>query len=168
MGSTLVWLGLGANLGDRAANLRAALGALAEIGTVEAVSSTYETEPFGLSEQPRFLNAVCLFRTERGPLALLDQLKAIEWRLGRRPTVRNGPRPIDLDILLYDRLLIDALRLTVPHPGMLQRSTVLVPLAELVPELVHPVTGRSIAAHLADLGPTPDVALFPPGLPPKR
>lgn len=161
-------IGLGTNLGDRSAQIDEALRALAARGMrVVAVSPLYETEPWGVTDQPRFLNAACIVETDLSPLALLDALQAIEHDMGRVRTVRYGPRPIDLDILMYDGLTMESERLTIPHPGMLQRSTVLVPLADIAPEAVHPVTGRTIREHLADLGPTPDVAPYPPGLPAK-
>jgi 2-amino-4-hydroxy-6-hydroxymethyldihydropteridine diphosphokinase len=164
---TRVYLGLGSNLGDRTRSLDSALALLAQrVGDIVAVSSFYETEPWGVVDQPRFLNAACGVDTSLGPLALLATLQVIESALGRTPTVRYGPRTIDLDILLYGDLRLDAPALTIPHPGMLARSTVLVPLAEIAPAVRHPVTTRTIREHLADLGPTPQVALYPPGLAP--
>ena len=161
------YIGLGANLGDRRAQIEAALAAMTTHGLrLVAVSPLYETEPWGLVEQPRFLNAACALEAILSPYALLDVLQAVERQMGRVRPVRYGPRPIDLDILLYDALRLDSPRLTIPHPGMLQRHSVLVPLADIAPDLVHPVTGRSIRQHLADLGPTHDVAPYPPGLPP--
>jgi 2-amino-4-hydroxy-6-hydroxymethyldihydropteridine diphosphokinase len=161
-----VYLGLGSNLGRREANILQALEALARHGmTVCAVSPLYETEPWGVVAQPRFLNAACAIETDQEPNALLDTLKTIERELGRAPTIRNGPRVIDLDILLYDDLCLTTPRLTIPHPGLLQRATALVPLADIAPGLRHPCSGRTIAEHLARLGPTPDVAPYPPGLP---
>ena len=157
-------MGLGSNLGDRAHHIERALAALEQIGSVLAVSPLYETEPWGLVDQPRFLNGVCQLETALGPHALLDWLKGQERRLGRVETVRNGPRVIDLDILMIDDLRINTPRLTVPHRGMLERSTVLVPMARIAPDLRHPVSGRTVAEHLADLGETADVAPYPPGL----
>lgn len=162
-------IGLGANLGDRHGQIEEALRAMRAHGIEPvAVSPVYETEPWGLADQPRFLNAACVVETELAPLALLDALQAIERDMGRVRTVRYGPRPIDLDILTYDALRLDTPRLTIPHPGMLGRATVLVPLADIAPEFVHPATGRTIREHLAKFGPTPDVAPYPPGLPPRN
>lgn len=163
--ATRVYLGLGANLGDRQANLLRAVATLGERGiAVLALSPFYETEPWGVTAQPRFLNAAAAVETTLPPHALLDALKEIERDVGREPGVRYGPRPLDLDILLYGDLIIATPRLRVPHAGMLARSTVLVPLADIAPQVVHPVTLRTIAAHLADLGAIHDVAPYPPGL----
>jgi 2-amino-4-hydroxy-6-hydroxymethyldihydropteridine diphosphokinase len=165
---TRVYVGLGANVGERAANIATAIEALRQRGLeVLAVSPLYETEPWGVLDQPRFLNGVCVIETLCPPPVLLDALKAIEVELGRMPTLRYGPRPIDLDILLYGELRMDTPRLTIPHAGMLTRATVLTPLVDLAPELRHPLTGLTMREHLARLGPIEGVAPFPPGLPPK-
>jgi len=160
-----VYLGLGANLGDRAENIARALVALKEKGlALHSLSRLYETEPWGVTEQPRFLNAACAIEADLTPHALLDLLQATEGELGRVPSVRYGPRVIDLDILLYGDLRIATPRLTIPHPGMLERASVLMPLADIASALRHPVTGVTIAEHLAQLGPISGVALYPPGL----
>ena len=159
------YLGLGSNLGDRRANVAAALDTLAERGVaVWAVSPLYESEPWGVVDQPGFLNAACAIDTDLSPHALLDSLKATEREMGRVGALRYGPRPIDLDILLYGRQCIQTSRLIVPHPAMLERAFVLVPLADIAPTLRHPCSGLTIAEHLVRLGPTPDLAPYPPGL----
>lgn len=164
----LVYLGLGSNVGIRAQLIRQALEAMPAAGlTVIQVSSLYETEPWGVGSQPRFLNAVCTVETGLAPETFLVAVKKIEQALGRQPGVHWGPRPIDIDILLYGSIQVHTSDLTIPHPGMLWRASVLVPMVELASDLVHPLTGRSMRDHLRDLGPTPDVAPYPPGLPVK-
>ncbi|MDQ2991668.1 MAG: 2-amino-4-hydroxy-6-hydroxymethyldihydropteridine diphosphokinase [Candidatus Eremiobacteraeota bacterium] len=125
------YIGIGSNLGDPIANVRDAIAALGELGTVERTSSLYRTKPWGKTDQPEFLNAVALIETGLTPRALLAAIKALEDRLGRVPTERWGPRAIDLDILTYDDLKIEGEGLTIPHAGMLERAFVLVPLAEI-------------------------------------
>jgi len=163
---TRTYLGLGSNLGDRQRNLSEALEALRERGIrVLATSPVYETEPWGVADQPRYLNAACAVGTCLPPIELLDALKRIEKQMGRVRSVRYGPRPIDLDILLYGDLLLNTPRLCIPHAGMLERASVLVPLADIAPDQRHPVTHLTIAQHLALLGGAPGIAPFPPGLP---
>lgn len=145
-------LGLGTNLGDRAANLRAALDGLAEIGIIDGESRLYESEPYGFAPQPRFWNMAVRIRTPLAPDRLLRAVKELEIRIGRTPTHRMGPRVIDIDILLYDDERIDEAGLRIPHPGMMDRAFVLAPLLDLDPGLVHPVTGASLAGCLAALG----------------
>jgi len=148
-----VYLGLGANLGDRLANLRLALARLQTLARLEEVSSLYETEPQGLADQPLFFNAVCRVSTGLEPQAFLRFLKNLEREIGRRPGgQRWGPRPIDLDILLYDDRVVDAPELTLPHPLLAERAFVLVPLCELAPELRHPLLGKTMRDLLASVG----------------
>ena len=162
---TIIYLGLGANLGDRAANIQEAIDRLKECGlTIRAVSPMYETEPWGIADQPRFLNAACAIETTLSPQQMLILLKGIEKAMGRESTARNGPRPIDLDILLFGDLVLDTRRLTIPHPGLIERATALVPLADIAARVRHPQTGLDVAEHLGRLGSTPDVAPYPPGL----
>ena len=139
-----VYLGLGSNEGDRRANLRAALAALARLGTIDSLSNVYESEAVGVTDQPRFWNLVVRLRTELAPEALLAELKRIERELGRVEGPRWGPRPIDLDILLYGDVVQETPDLEIPHPRMMERAFVLRPLTELDPSLRHPRTGVPI------------------------
>ncbi|NTV62777.1 MAG: 2-amino-4-hydroxy-6-hydroxymethyldihydropteridine diphosphokinase [Oscillochloris sp.] len=141
-----IYLALGANLGDRAENLGRALRALAPAIGVECVSPCYETAPAYVLDQPRFLNVVCRATTTLDPLGVLRCLKTIEAAIGRTAGLRFGPRLIDLDLLLYGELLLDTPELTVPHPRIAERGFVLVPFADIAPDLIHPLLGVSIAA----------------------
>ncbi|TMG02090.1 MAG: 2-amino-4-hydroxy-6-hydroxymethyldihydropteridine diphosphokinase [Chloroflexi bacterium] len=141
------YIGLGANTGNREANLRMALSGLTRMARVEAVSSLYETAPVGSEEeQPAFYNAVCLIETGLEPESLLRFLKTLEHEIGRRPGAeRWGPRPIDLDILLYEDRILQGDELEVPHPRLAERAFVLVPLAELAPDAREPRRNESVA-----------------------
>jgi 2-amino-4-hydroxy-6-hydroxymethyldihydropteridine diphosphokinase len=148
----MIYLSLGSNLGDREANLRGAIEELRGQGiAVRRVSSFYETEPADVPDQPWFLNCVVEVETDQTPLDLLHALQAIEQRLGRVRTIPRGPRTVDLDILFFGVSVIDTPELTIPHPRLDARRFVLEPLAEIAPELRHPVTGRSVAEMLAGL-----------------
>ena len=136
---TVAYIGLGANLGDREATIQAAVAGLPG---VVGVSTLRETDPVGITDQPRFLNGVAVLETELPPRELLDVLLAVESRLGRERRERWGPRTIDLDLLLYGDEVIDEDGLTVPHPHLGERRFVLEPLAELAPKLVVPGLGR--------------------------
>src|SRR3989442_2346896 len=138
-----VFLALGSNLGDRRGNLAAALQRLREVMEITTISSIYETEPVGYLDQPRFLNIVCRGKTSLSAQELLKYAKDIEVAIGRQPTFRNGPRPIDIDIIFYDNLHITQEDLTVPHPRMAERAFVLVPLAEIAPDVIDPVSGQT-------------------------
>lgn len=146
------YLGLGTNLGDRMAHLRAAVAQLGERLAVERLSSVYETEPAYYQEQPRFLNMVCRARTALAPEELLGFLKELERRIGRRPSVRFGPRVIDLDILLYGDRTVDLPDLAIPHPRIAERPFVLVPLGEIAPALELPGAGATVAELLRRVG----------------
>ncbi|MEW5829037.1 MAG: 2-amino-4-hydroxy-6-hydroxymethyldihydropteridine diphosphokinase [Chloroflexota bacterium] len=149
-----VYLALGTNLGERLANLRAAVAALSPEVRVVAESPVYETPPWGYADQPAFLNMAVEAETDLGPGALLDHLKRLETELGRVESFRYGPRRIDLDILFYDDLVLDTPPLVVPHPRLHERAFVLVPLADLAPELVHPVLKRRVLELLSDVDTT--------------
>jgi 2-amino-4-hydroxy-6-hydroxymethyldihydropteridine diphosphokinase len=139
-----VYLSLGSNVGDRAANLNTAIAGLGGLGKVVAVSSFYETEPVEFTAQPWFLNCVVELDTEKMPRQLLTALLAIEKELGRLRTQKKGPRTLDIDILLFGNSTIDAKGLTIPHPAMQERRFVLEPLAEIAPEALHPVLKRTV------------------------
>src|SRR3972149_10514745 len=134
-----VFIGLGSNLGDRLANLHTAVAALKPEIFNLVCSPIYETPPWGYLQQPKFLNQVIRAETDLRPADLLSHLKRIETRLGRQPGIQYGPRLIDLDILFYDELIIDSPPLTIPHPRLEGRGFVLLPLAQLAPDLRHPV-----------------------------
>ncbi len=136
----LSYIGLGANLGDRQAGISTALRELAALPTIEIVrtSSLYETAPVGITDQPLFLNRVAAVRSTLSPRALLNALLHLENQMGRTRTVRWGPRVIDLDLLLYGDTQIAERNLTVPHPHLRERGFVLIPLAEIAPDLRLP------------------------------
>jgi len=146
-----VYLSLGSNLGDRQSNLRNAIGRLLELGDVVEVSSLYETEPVEVTDQPWFLNCAVAVRTDLMPREFLAGILAIEKSMGRVRTQPKGPRVIDIDILLFGQQTINTPELTVPHPAMAERRFVLVPLAEIAPEVVHPTTQESIRELLSKL-----------------
>ena len=151
------FVGIGANLGDAAAQVRAAIEALAaQPGTsLVASSSLYRTAPVGFAAQPDFVNAAVILATSLDPRALLETLLAIERGFGRVRAFRDAPRTLDLDLLLYEDLVLEDDDLTIPHPELPRRSFVLVPLVELDPMLVHPGTGETMLALLQRLGARP-------------
>ena len=159
-----VYLSLGSNLGDRSANLRAAIERLGEAGAIRAVSGFYETEPVELRDQPWFLNCVVALETSDSPEALLQRALAIEQEMGRVRMKEKGPRSIDIDILLFgDRVVEERERgLKIPHPAMQQRRFVLEPLAEIAPEALHPQLRKTARELLADLPAGQMVRLFEP------
>lgn len=151
--ATTAYIALGSNLGDREGTLRSAIVALRQLGSVEATSSSYETAPVGLVEQPDFLNAVVALRTTLSPQELMAALLRIEQQHGRDrgASVPKGPRTLDLDMLSYGDAVMETPMLTLPHPSLAERRFVLAPLAELAPQWRHPVTGKTAAILLAEL-----------------
>ena len=146
--SVTVYLSLGSNMGDRQENLDKALEFLSQRLRMGKISSIYDTEPLGDTEQPRFLNLVCQAYTRLEPAALLALAKGIESKLGR--TGKSGsPRPIDIDIILYGDRVVETPELVVPHSRMTERAFVLIPLAEIAPDIVHPVSDKT-AKELAE------------------
>jgi 2-amino-4-hydroxy-6-hydroxymethyldihydropteridine diphosphokinase len=145
-----VYLGLGSNMGNREENLENALDLISQRMRVGKISSIYDTDPVGNTNQPRFLNAVCQVFTRLTPEGLLALAKGIESKMGRYGK-SGDPRPIDIDILLYDEEVIETPELVIPHPKMAERAFVLVPLAEIAPDLVHPVSGKAIKEMKQDI-----------------
>lgn len=148
----IAYIGIGSNLGDRKENCLRAIRLLRENGIdVIKESSLYETEPWGVEDQPRFINMVVMVETTKPPMELLNTLKSIESEMGRKPSKRWGPRLIDLDILLYGDLVLSEDVLKIPHPLLEKREFVLIPLSEIAPDLVHPISGKTIAELLKEL-----------------
>jgi 2-amino-4-hydroxy-6-hydroxymethyldihydropteridine diphosphokinase len=149
------YIGLGCNLGNREANLRWALRGLWRMGRVTAVSALYESEPAGGPVQPSFYNAACRLETGLEPRPLLRFLQGLEHELGRRPGgERWAPRPIDLDILLYEDLVMDEEGLVIPHPWLAERPFALAPLTEIAADVRLPGDGRAVGELLAEAGTT--------------
>jgi 2-amino-4-hydroxy-6-hydroxymethyldihydropteridine diphosphokinase len=146
-----VFVGLGSNLGERQLFLNRAVSDLQKVAGVRLVwtSSVYETDPWGKTDQPRFLNAVAEIETTLSPRELFDELKGIESQLGRTPAEKWEPRIIDLDILIYDGLVSRDPHVSVPHPELESRKFVLVPLREIAPDLIHPVNGLTVTEMAA-------------------
>jgi 2-amino-4-hydroxy-6-hydroxymethyldihydropteridine diphosphokinase len=148
-----VFLGLGSNLGDRIGNIREALGLLDNSGKVKvlSLSSLYETEPVGVTNQPEYVNCVAQVETILDPHSLLNILKAVEAGMGRKPNMHLGPRVIDLDILLYDEIDLESLELVIPHSRLKSRRFVLEPLLEISPQVSDPITGKPFSDFMADV-----------------
>lgn len=149
-----VFLGIGSNLGDREENLAQARDSIESFAQIEAVSPVYETDAWGYEEQPAFLNQVIHIKISLSPQALLRRIKRIEKDLGRKKSFRWGPRLIDIDILFFADYIIESASLTIPHKELHKRAFVLVPLADIAPDFVHPVFNQTVSAlrdTLADL-----------------
>jgi 2-amino-4-hydroxy-6-hydroxymethyldihydropteridine diphosphokinase len=145
-----VYLGLGSNLGDRKENLDRALDLISQRMRLGNISSIYDTDPVDNINQPRFLNMVCQAFTRLAPEGLLALAKGIESKMGRYGKSKD-PRPIDIDILLYGERVIETTELIIPHPRMMERAFVLGPLVEIAPDLVHPVSGKTMKELLQDI-----------------
>ncbi|MBI5964976.1 MAG: 2-amino-4-hydroxy-6-hydroxymethyldihydropteridine diphosphokinase [Chloroflexi bacterium] len=156
----IVYLALGSNMGNRLANLKAAISNLPPQMTVKVKSPVYETPPWGFKEQDAFLNQVLKVETGLAPEPLLRHLKRLEVALGRVPNFQNGPRLIDIDILFFDSMIIETPPLVVPHPRLHERAFVLVPLNDIAPEFVHPLLNKSISELLSTCD-TEGVNLYP-------
>ncbi|MYA99918.1 2-amino-4-hydroxy-6-hydroxymethyldihydropteridine diphosphokinase [Candidatus Poribacteria bacterium] len=148
-----VYIGFGSNIGDRLAHIQNAIHALSKTEgiTLQKISSIYKTDPIGYEAQAEFLNGVAAIQTSLAPLSLLHTLKNIETAIGRKHRIRWGPREIDLDILIYGDLCLQTEKLVIPHPEMHLRRFVLAPLAEVAPDLVHPVLKGTIQTLLQGL-----------------
>lgn len=149
MDDHIVYLALGSNVGNRAANLREAVAALPPQLEVKAKSKIYETPPWGYAEQEKFLNQVLRTITYVEPEPLLKHLKRLEVALGRKETFVNGPRVIDMDILFYDDQIVESPMITIPHPRLHERGFVLQPLMDIAPDFIHPVKKQSIRELIA-------------------
>lgn len=161
-----VYIGLGSNLGDRVAYLRAAIKQLQQFMEIDRISQLYVAAPLGYVRDDAFINAALHGVTAMRPMELLKSLQDVEIALGRRPGVQYGPRPIDLDVLFYDAIQMETLQLTIPHPRLAERAFVLKPLAEIAPNLMHPVLYYTVTQLLEDVDDADQVHIYTPNQPP--
>jgi 2-amino-4-hydroxy-6-hydroxymethyldihydropteridine diphosphokinase len=162
MKARTVYIGLGSNLGDRVANLREAGQRLSAIVKIENASQLYVAAPMGYVRDDAFVNAVIRGTTTLKPMELLEMMQAIEAAMGRRSGVQYGPRPIDLDLLFYESMQMETRKLTIPHPRIAERAFVLKPLAEIAPNLMHPVLYYTISQLLQDADEVEQVQIYQP------
>jgi len=160
----VAYLSLGSNLGNREQNLRGAIRQAITLGRLVAVSSFYQTEPVEFTDQPWFLNCVIALKTATQPAQLMAELLRIEHEMGRQRVLKKGPRSIDIDILLFGDDVVNTPELTIPHPEMARRRFVLQPLAEIAPELLHPVSQKTVTQILAELPAGQRVQKYEPGI----
>ena len=150
--NTEIYLGLGGNLGDPPATFQQALKLIGKFAQVPKVSKLYKSKPYGFADQPDFYNAAAQLASDLAPLDLLSQLQEVEKQLGKKVVRKNGPRVIDLDLLVYGEEVLDLPELTLPHPGILNRDFVLKPLTDLNPLLTHPAwNGQSLQSAMNQL-----------------
>lgn len=159
MKKVTIYLGLGSNLGNRQGNLDRAIQMLAPSVDVSICSAVYDTAPVGILNQPRFLNMVCKGKTDLSPTDLLKFIKQIENKIGRKTGPINSPRPIDIDILFYNKLVLETPLLVIPHPRLIERAFVLAPLADIAPTFKHAVNGKTISKLLRELKRSKDDAV---------